>query len=131
MPYRPPLDDIGILLLKVLDAPSRLQAMPAHAQTDAGLMRQVLDEAGKFVAQIVVPLQRNSDRAQPATPTLAAGEPAPRAGSRLVPGGTAPVTAPVRAAEPVDSSAATSDDPIDAMTRALIDQAWLRGVDLR
>ncbi len=61
MPYRPPLDDIGILLLKVLDAPSRLQAMPAHAQTDAGLMRQVLDEAGKFVAQRIVPLQRDSD----------------------------------------------------------------------
>ncbi len=61
MPYQPPLDDIGILLFEVLNAPARLLALPAHAQTDASLMRQVLDEAGKFVAQRIVPLQRESD----------------------------------------------------------------------
>ncbi len=61
MPYQPPLDDIATLLFGVLNAPSRLQALPAHAQTDAALMRQVLDEAGKFVAQKIVPLQRASD----------------------------------------------------------------------
>ena len=63
-------------------------------------------------------------------------EPAPRAGSKLLPresgsaGDAKPSTAERNApADPALPEA--SDDPIDAMTRALVDQAWLRGVDLR
>ncbi|MEO7152942.1 MAG: hypothetical protein ABIX46_14695 [Burkholderiaceae bacterium] len=72
---------------------------------------------------------RPTQRASPA-------EPAPRAGSKLLPLGpdanrdsTAPAADRVAPADP--ASPACADDPIDAMTRALVDQAWLRGVDLR
>ena len=61
MPYQPRIDEITTLLFRVLNAPARLQALPCHAQTDAGLMHQVLDEAGKFVAEQVAPLQRAGD----------------------------------------------------------------------
>ena len=61
MDYQPRLDDIGTILFKVLDAPKHLQALECHAQTDADLMRQVLDQAGKFVGEQVAPLQRCGD----------------------------------------------------------------------
>ena len=61
MDYQPRLDDIGTILFKVLDAPKHLQALECHAQTDADLMRQVLDQAGKFVGEQVAPLQRGGD----------------------------------------------------------------------
>ena len=61
MPYQPRIDEIATLLFRVLDAPARLQALPCHAQTDAGLMHQVLDQAGTFVAEQVAPLQRAGD----------------------------------------------------------------------
>ena len=61
MDYQPRLDDIATIFFKVLEAPRRLHELPCHAQTDAGLMRQVLEEAGKFVAEQVAPLQRGGD----------------------------------------------------------------------
>lgn len=61
MNYQPPLDDIHFILHHVLKAPEQLQALPAFADTDAELMRQVVDEAGKFVAQQVAPLQMVGD----------------------------------------------------------------------
>ena len=61
MDYQPRLDDIGTILFKVLDGPKYLQALECHAQTDADLMRQVLDQAGKFVGEQVAPLQRCGD----------------------------------------------------------------------
>ncbi len=72
----------------------------------------------------------------PAAPTDVAArtglpEPAPRAASKLLtPAGDA--SDPV-ATDRADAPQGTeiADDPIDAMTRALVDQAWLRGVDLR
>ena len=59
-------------------------------------------------------------------------EPAPRAPSKLLPpaAGMPDPAAPNRPAAPLHPDAA-DDDAIDAMTRALVDQAWLRGVDLR
>ncbi|MDO9146886.1 MAG: acyl-CoA dehydrogenase family protein [Hydrogenophaga sp.] len=49
------------VLQQVLQAPAQLQALPAHAETDAALMEQVLEEAGKFVADAVAPLNRDGD----------------------------------------------------------------------
>ncbi|MDP3346118.1 MAG: acyl-CoA dehydrogenase family protein [Hydrogenophaga sp.] len=46
---------------QVLQAPAQLQTLPAHAETDAALMEQVLEEAGKFVADAVAPLNREGD----------------------------------------------------------------------
>ena len=61
MDYQPRLDDIHRILFSVLDAAPQLQALPAFAEVDAALMQQVLDEAGKFVASEVAPLQRVGD----------------------------------------------------------------------
>ncbi len=61
MDYQPQLDDIEHILFKVLDAPAQLQALGAHADADADLMRQVIAEAGKFVAEQIAPLQRSGD----------------------------------------------------------------------
>ncbi|MDB5751924.1 MAG: acyl-CoA dehydrogenase-like protein [Ramlibacter sp.] len=59
--YRAPVDDIRFLLLQVLRAPDALQAAPAFAEADAGLIVQVLEEAGKFVELAVAPLQAVGD----------------------------------------------------------------------
>ena len=61
MNYQPHLHDIGFILHDVLKAPAQLQALEPHADCDIGLMRQVLDEAAKFVTQEVAPLQGVGD----------------------------------------------------------------------
>jgi alkylation response protein AidB-like acyl-CoA dehydrogenase len=62
MNFQPPLDDIHFLIHEVLNAPAQLQPLPAFADSDAGLMRQVVDEAGKFVASVIAPLQQVGDQ---------------------------------------------------------------------
>lgn len=59
--YQPRIDDISRVLMDVLDAPAQLKSLPAFAEVDTDLMRQVLEEAGKFVASEVAPLQRSGD----------------------------------------------------------------------
>ena len=59
--FQPATHDMLFVLQKVLQAPAQLQALPAHAEADAALMEQVLEEAGKFVADAVAPLNRDGD----------------------------------------------------------------------
>ena len=59
--YQPRTDDMQFLLSRVLNAPAQLQALPAFAEVDADLMQQVLDEAGKFVGEVIAPLNRDGD----------------------------------------------------------------------
>ena len=59
--YQPRTEDMRFVLQNVLAAPEALQALPAHAETDAELMQQVLEEAGKFVGDVVAPLNRDGD----------------------------------------------------------------------
>jgi len=59
--YRPDTDDHAFLLFEVLGAASTLQVLPAFGEADAALLRQVIDEAGKFVAEVVAPLQAAGD----------------------------------------------------------------------
>ena len=47
--------------MEVLDAPAQLAALPAMADADPALMAQVLDEAGKFVGEVVAPLNAAGD----------------------------------------------------------------------
>ncbi|HYF17397.1 MAG TPA: acyl-CoA dehydrogenase family protein [Ramlibacter sp.] len=61
MDYRPQPADHRFLLEQVLDAPARLRELPALAEVDAGLMAQVLEEAGTFVGEVVAPLHRVGD----------------------------------------------------------------------
>jgi alkylation response protein AidB-like acyl-CoA dehydrogenase len=59
--YQPRTDDMQFLLSRVLNAPAQLQALPALAEVDAELMQQVLEEAGKFVGEVIAPLNRDGD----------------------------------------------------------------------
>ncbi|MEZ5643789.1 MAG: acyl-CoA dehydrogenase family protein [Burkholderiaceae bacterium] len=49
------------ILQEVLQAPAQLQALTPYAEADSDLMQQVLDESGKFVAEVVAPLNREGD----------------------------------------------------------------------
>ena len=59
--YQPRTDDMLMVLSRVLNAQGQLQALPAFAEVDADLMQQVLEEAGKFVGEVVAPLNRDGD----------------------------------------------------------------------
>jgi alkylation response protein AidB-like acyl-CoA dehydrogenase len=60
--YRPQAADIGFILFDVLQAQHRLAELPALADNaDPDLLRQVLEEAGKFVGEVVAPLNRDGD----------------------------------------------------------------------
>ncbi|MBV8618039.1 MAG: acyl-CoA dehydrogenase [Curvibacter sp.] len=61
MNYQAPSADQRFLLTQVLQAPHELQALPAFADVDAELMQQVLEESGKFVSEVVAPLNRQGD----------------------------------------------------------------------
>lgn len=61
MDYAPRPDDSLFLIDTVLDGSARLQALPAFADADGALARQVLEEAGKFVAEVIAPLNRTGD----------------------------------------------------------------------
>ncbi|SFV05696.1 acyl-CoA dehydrogenase [Pseudoduganella namucuonensis] len=60
--YTPPLKDMRFVLERVLDAPEALAGMPAYAEVDADLMRQVCEEAGRFAAGVLFPLNAAGDR---------------------------------------------------------------------
>ncbi len=59
--YQPRTDEMHFLLSSVLNAPTQLQQLPAFGEVDPELMQQVLDEAGKFVGEVVAPLNRDGD----------------------------------------------------------------------
>jgi alkylation response protein AidB-like acyl-CoA dehydrogenase len=61
MNWNPGQDDIRFILFDVLRADAQLAQMPAFANADRELMSQVIEEAGKFVAEIVAPLQAAGD----------------------------------------------------------------------
>ncbi len=59
--YTPRTDEMHFVLSQVLGAPAQLQALPAFGEVDPDLMQQVLGEAGKFVGEVVAPLNRDGD----------------------------------------------------------------------
>ena len=59
--YQPRTDEMAFILSQVLQAPRELQALPPFVDVDPDLMRQILDEAGKFVGEVVAPLNRGGD----------------------------------------------------------------------
>jgi alkylation response protein AidB-like acyl-CoA dehydrogenase len=59
--YHPATDDMAFILSTVLQAPQQLQALSAFSEVDTDLMQQVLEEAGKFVGEVVAPLNRDGD----------------------------------------------------------------------
>jgi alkylation response protein AidB-like acyl-CoA dehydrogenase len=61
--YTPPLRDIRFVMEDLLGLPAQWAAMPAHAELDADTARQVLEEAGKFAAEVLAPLNGPGDLA--------------------------------------------------------------------
>ena len=61
MDYRPDEQSIGFVLMDVLQADRQLAPLAVFAEQDAGLLRQVLQEAAIFVHDRIAPLQRVGD----------------------------------------------------------------------
>ena len=60
--YQPRLEDVQFILNDVLHAPERIAEMPNFSEVDVDLMTQVLDEAGKFIAEQIAPLNPVGDQ---------------------------------------------------------------------
>ncbi len=60
--YTPPLRDMQFVMNELLHVPQVLQALPAHAETDADTIAAVLEEGGKFAAEILFPLNAVGDQ---------------------------------------------------------------------
>ena len=59
--YTPPLRDMQFVLHELLHVTDELKAMPAHADIDADTINAVLEEGGKFAAEVIFPLNISGD----------------------------------------------------------------------
>jgi len=59
--YNPPLRDMQFVMHELLDTAGRLQTMPRHREIDADTLDAVLEQAGKFAAEVVFPLNVSGD----------------------------------------------------------------------
>ena len=59
--YNPPVRDMQFVLHEVLNVTEELKALPAHAETDADTINAVIEEAGKFAAEVTFPLNISGD----------------------------------------------------------------------
>ena len=59
--YNPPLRDMQFVMHEVLDVVGTLKGLPPHAEVDADTLNAVLEEAGKFAAEVAFPLNRIGD----------------------------------------------------------------------
>ncbi len=59
--YTPPLRDMQFVMHEVLDVVSELKQIPAHADIDADTINAVIEEGGKFAANVAYPLNRSGD----------------------------------------------------------------------
>jgi alkylation response protein AidB-like acyl-CoA dehydrogenase len=60
--YAAPLRDMQFVLHELLNVEAELKGMPKHAELDADTINQVLEEAGKFCAEVLFPLNQSGDR---------------------------------------------------------------------
>ncbi|MDM0115040.1 acyl-CoA dehydrogenase family protein [Variovorax sp. J22R133] len=61
MDYQPRPEDVHFLLHDVLSATPTLRGLAPFAEVDDALMTQVLDEAGRFIGEVIAPLNRIGD----------------------------------------------------------------------
>lgn len=59
--YTPPLRDLHFVLHELLNVADELKMLPKHADIDADTINAVLEEAGKFAAGVVAPLNQSGD----------------------------------------------------------------------
>ncbi len=59
--YTPPLRDIRFVMHELLDVEGTLKTLPPYAETNRELIDQVIEEGGKFCAEVLFPLNRSGD----------------------------------------------------------------------
>jgi alkylation response protein AidB-like acyl-CoA dehydrogenase len=59
--YEPPLRDIRFVTEELLNLPAQWAHLPAYAELDIDTARQVIEEAAKFAAEVVAPLNASGD----------------------------------------------------------------------
>ncbi len=59
--YAAPLRDMQFVLHELLNVENEVKGMPKHADLDADTINQVLEEAGKFCAEVLFPLNQSGD----------------------------------------------------------------------
>ena len=59
--YIPPVDDMTFLLDEVFDFDAQMAALPGCEEVDTELATSVLEEGGKFCAEVLEPLNRPGD----------------------------------------------------------------------
>ena len=59
--YTPPLRDMQFVLHELLGVADQFRTMPQHREVDTDTINAVLEEAGKFAAQVVFPLNISGD----------------------------------------------------------------------
>ena len=59
--YTPPLRDMQFVMHEVLKVTDDFKAMPKYAEADADTINAVLEEAGKFAAEVTFPLNISGD----------------------------------------------------------------------
>jgi alkylation response protein AidB-like acyl-CoA dehydrogenase len=59
--YTPPLRDMQFVLHEVLKVSDEFRALPRHAEVDADTINAVLEEGGKFAAEVIFPLNISGD----------------------------------------------------------------------
>jgi 3-(methylsulfanyl)propanoyl-CoA dehydrogenase len=59
--YTPPLRDMKFVLHELIQVVDRLQALPRHADIDAPTIDAVIEEGGKFAAEVLAPINRSGD----------------------------------------------------------------------
>ena len=59
--YTPPLRDMHFVLHELLHVTDELKRMPAHADIDVDTINAVLEEGGKFAAEVTFPLNISGD----------------------------------------------------------------------
>ena len=59
--YNPPVDDMRFLLSDVFDFDAQMAALPGYEEVNAELAVSILEEGGKFCADILEPLNRTGD----------------------------------------------------------------------
>ena len=59
--YNPPLRDMQFVMHKVFNVVDELKMLPRHADIDADTINAVLEEGGKFAAEVLAPLNLSGD----------------------------------------------------------------------
>ncbi|MEO8296463.1 MAG: acyl-CoA dehydrogenase C-terminal domain-containing protein [Burkholderiales bacterium] len=89
--YTPPLRDMHFVLHELTDSLDRLRVLPRYAELDADTVAAVLEEAGKFAAEVVLPLNLPGDgegcKLDPATHDVTAPAGFKQAYAQFVEGG--------------------------------------------